>query len=94
MEIKLDAPQELPLVFADVALVERVLQNLMDNALKFTPEGGRVAIQLVNQSKGVEVRISDTGPGIPENEQSHIFERYRQANASNYKKAGAGLGLA
>ena len=94
IEIKLEAPPELPLVFADVALVERVLQNLMDNALKFTPAGGRVAIQLKNHSKGVEVRISDTGPGISEGEQAHIFERYRKSTAVENKKVGAGLGLA
>ncbi len=94
VEIKLDAPPELPLVFADVALVERVLQNLMDNALKFTPPGGSVAIQLRNRSKGVEVRVSDTGPGIPEGEQAHIFERYRKSKAVENDKVGTGLGLA
>ena len=94
IEVRLDAPPELPLVFADVALVERVLQNLMDNALKFTPPGGSVAIQLRNHSKGVEVRISDTGPGIPEGEQAHIFERYRKSTAAENKKEGTGLGLA
>ncbi|MCO6488149.1 MAG: HAMP domain-containing protein [Phaeodactylibacter sp.] len=94
IEIRLDAPAELPLVFADVALVERVLQNLMDNALKFTPPGGKVAIQLRNRSKGVEVRVSDTGPGIPESEQAHIFERYRKSEATENKKVGTGLGLA
>ena len=94
IEIRLDAPPELPLVFADVALVERVLQNLMDNALKFTPPGGSVAIQLKNRPKGVEIRISDTGPGIPESEQSHIFERYRKSTSVENKKVGTGLGLA
>ena len=94
IEIRLDAPPEMPLVFADVALVERVLQNLMDNALKFTPPGGKVAIQLRNHNKGVEVRVSDTGPGIPESEQAHIFERYRKSEATENKKVGTGLGLA
>ncbi|MCB9297451.1 MAG: HAMP domain-containing histidine kinase [Lewinellaceae bacterium] len=94
IEIRLDTPPELPLVFADVALVERVLQNLMDNALKFTPPGGKVAIQLRNHNKGVEVRVSDTGPGIPESEQAHIFERYRKSEATENKKVGTGLGLA
>ena len=94
IEIRLDAPPELPLVFADVALVERVLQNLMDNALKFTPPGGSVAIQLKNRPKGVEIRISDTGPGIPESEQSHIFERYRKSTSVENIKVGTGLGLA
>ncbi|MCB0571661.1 MAG: HAMP domain-containing histidine kinase [Phaeodactylibacter sp.] len=92
--LKLEHPRELPLVFADLGLVERVIQNLMDNALKFTPEGGKVTLQLRNREEGVEVRISDTGPGIPESEQSHIFERYRKAGGGNERNKGAGLGLA
>lgn len=96
IELNLDAPKELPLVFADVALVERAIQNLMDNALKFTPEGGKVSIALAPKDKGVEVKISDTGPGIPEKEQSYIFERYRQTDNTTPKahSKGAGLGLA
>jgi signal transduction histidine kinase len=93
--MKLDMSPGLPMVFADVGLVERVIQNLMDNALKFTPEGGNVTIALEEMDKSVEVKIADTGPGIPENEQSFIFERYRQSErVSNEKQHGAGLGLA
>jgi signal transduction histidine kinase len=94
IRISLDQPQKLPLVFADLALVERVLQNLMDNALKFTPAGGEVKITLRETDNNVEVRISDTGPGIPESEQSAIFERYRKASAEDSRTGGAGLGLA
>jgi signal transduction histidine kinase len=95
IQLTLDQPQKLPLVFADVALVERVVQNLMDNALKFTPAGGEVKIVLREAEKHVEVRIADTGPGIPESEQSAIFERYRKASASSTNQTGgAGLGLA
>jgi signal transduction histidine kinase len=95
IQLTLDQPQKLPLVFADVALVERVAQNLMDNALKFTPAGGEVKIVLREAEKHVEVRIADTGPGIPESEQSAIFERYRKASASSTNQTGgAGLGLA
>ncbi len=94
IKLELDAPKDLPLVFADVGLVERAIQNLMDNALKFTPEGGSVAIDLVAQDTGVEVKISDTGPGIPESEQSYIFERYRQTDNTKANGKGAGLGLA
>ena len=94
IQLQLEHPRELPLVFADVALVERALQNLIDNALKFTPKGGRINLRLQNRDRGVEVRISDTGPGIPESEQSQIFERYRKADGSPAKNKGAGLGLA
>ena len=94
--IELDLPEQpLPLIFADVSLVERVLQNLMDNALKFTPPGGRVVLRLREQPGHVEVRIADTGPGIPETEQAHIFERYKKAGRNvRESDTGAGLGLA
>lgn len=94
IDLVLESPPGLPLVFADVALVERVFQNLLDNALKFTPEGGKVTLRLQENEKGVEISISDTGPGIPENEQAFIFERYRKGEAGKNKPSGAGLGLA
>ena len=95
IKMNLDMSQDLPMVFADVGLVERVIQNLMDNALKFTPKGGNVTIALQEMDKTVEVKIADTGPGIPENEQSFIFERYRKSErVNNEKQQGAGLGLA
>lgn len=95
VDIKLDMRPDLPMVFADVALVERVMQNLMDNALKFTPQGGDITISITANQKEVEVRVTDTGPGIPEDEQAFIFERYRKAQQpSKEKSTGTGLGLA
>jgi len=82
------------MVFADIGLVERVIQNLMDNALKFTPEDGEVTIALAGKDKSVEVRIADTGPGISMEEQAIIFERYRKVGRKEGKSKGAGLGLA
>lgn len=93
--INLDMRPDLPMVFADVALVERVMQNLMDNALKFTPENGLITIAITADQKEVEVRVTDTGPGIPEEEQAFIFERYRKAaQPTKDKSTGTGLGLA
>ena len=95
IEIAVDVPQDLPLIFADIGLVERVLQNLMDNALKFTPAGGKVTLQMNASVTGVAVRVADTGPGIPEQEQAHIFDRYKKASRSvDGRNMGAGLGLA
>jgi signal transduction histidine kinase len=94
IELKLDIPSGLPMVFADIGLVDRVVQNLMDNALKFTPQGGSVTIELRDKGKQVEVKIADTGPGIPEAEQSFIFERYRKMENNTQPTEGAGLGLA
>ncbi len=94
IDLQLDQPKDLPLVFADVSLVERVLQNLMDNAMKFTPAGGKVTIALRAMKSSVELRITDNGPGIPDSEQLAIFERYRKASSVAQPSAGAGLGLA
>ena len=92
--VHLNMPKNLPLVFADVSLVERVIQNLMDNALKFTPKGGNIQLDLKTLDKHVEIKIADNGPGIPEKEQSFIFERYSKANRKGNQPSGAGLGLA
>ncbi len=94
IDLKLDAEPGLPMVFADISLVERVIQNLLDNALKFTPENGEIKLVLKHADKGVEIRIEDSGPGIPMDEQLHIFERYTQTAVGRKKKSGAGLGLA
>ena len=85
----------LPLVFADISLVERVLQNLIDNALKFTPNKGSITIEMKSSDSSVYVAIQDTGAGIEESEIAQIFDRYKQAKSEPKKeKEGAGLGLA
>ncbi|MGB5944357.1 MAG: ATP-binding protein [Leeuwenhoekiella sp.] len=96
-EIKLDLQfdEDLPLVYADIGLVERVIQNLMDNALKFTPRGGTVTIKLTPVDNAVKLSIQDTGPGIPKNELTHIYERFKQVSPEQKGRGGgAGLGLA
>jgi len=88
-------PAKLPMVFADLGLVERVIQNLMDNAVKFTPTNGKITLQLHPSSDFVEIKIADNGPGISEEDQSHIFDRYRKATRKGRStNGGAGLGLA
>jgi len=94
IKIELVQNQNVPLVFADLSLVERVIQNLMDNALKFTPEGGNIKIELLTDDKNVEIKVKDTGPGISEEDQSQIFDRYRQAERTGHQQQGTGLGLA
>lgn len=92
--IDLKMEENLPLVFADIKLVERAIQNLMDNALKFTPDSGTINLEMKTSSSGVKILIIDSGPGIPENEQSYIFERYKKLGTSEKSSTGAGLGLA
>ncbi|MCW2121186.1 sensor histidine kinase [Flavobacterium sp. 7A] len=87
--------KELAPVLADISLIERVIQNLLDNALKFTPEGGTISIiteKCLNNT--VKITISDTGIGIPEKDRERIFARYYRANNYTDLKNSTGLGLA
>ena len=93
IDLQLDNPEENCMVFADVSLVERALQNLIENALKYTQANGKVTLSLQKKGKNVEINITDTGTGIAVNEQPFIFDRYKQVDKSA-KKQGYGLGLA
>ena len=82
-------------VYADIGLIQRVLENLLRNALKFTPRGGRVSIALEERPDRVAVSVADTGHGIPEEELGHIFDRFYCAQRGDRDDAGStGLGLA
>jgi signal transduction histidine kinase len=88
-------PHDLPLVVADIALIDRVIQNLSDNAIKFTPSGGRVKIELKHRTGSVVIDISDTGKGIAAEDIPFIFDRYNKGSQKNiFQTEGAGLGLA
>lgn len=89
-------PVDLPMVHADIGLIERVISNLVDNALRHTPAGGRVVVAPSLEAERVVVRVSDTGSGIAERDRPRIFERfYRDDEArSTQTVRGAGLGLA
>ncbi|MBM1107077.1 HAMP domain-containing histidine kinase [Aurantibacter crassamenti] len=93
ISLELENPKENCMVFADVSLVERALQNLIENALKYTEPKGKVTLSLKKEGKNIEINITDTGTGIPVNEQPFIFDRYKQVDKSA-KKQGSGLGLA
>ncbi|MFS4468342.1 ATP-binding protein [Maribacter sp. 2210JD10-5] len=94
VELELDNPKDNCMVFADVSLVERALQNLLENAIKYTEPNGKVTLSLIKKQSDVEINITDTGAGIPANEQPFIFDRYKQVDKSAQKKSGYGLGLA
>ncbi|MCG8552317.1 MAG: cell wall metabolism sensor histidine kinase WalK, partial [Desulfobacterales bacterium] len=84
----------VPFVEADIALIERALENLIANALDYTPVKGTVSVAISLETE-VVIRISDTGPGIPEKELPHIFNRFYRPGPSGRKKGGhTGLGLA
>ena len=95
ISITTNLSKELPPVYADVSLIERVMQNLIDNAMKFTPDGGSIIISTnKDNEKNVSVSVTDTGIGIPENQREQIFARYYKANSFSDLKNSTGLGLA
>ncbi len=94
IRLNIQASDNLPLVFADISLTERVLQNLLDNAFKFTPAGGTITILLAETNAGVKVAITDTGVGISPEDLTHIFERYKQIHPRSPGAKGMGIGLA
>jgi signal transduction histidine kinase len=87
--------KSLPFVNADIGLIERVLENLIENAVHNTPPGGSVRLLLRPQQENVAVQVSDTGQGIPAKDLSHIFNRFYQLEKSRKSDLGhSGLGLA
>ncbi len=87
-------PPGLPPLAADGDKVERVLQNLVDNALKFSPMGGSVSIQAAEHEPGwVRVEVADTGPGVPDEYKNRLFDRYVQIKGRRGHRRGIGLGL-
>jgi len=92
--------RNLPMIETDPGKLQQILYNFLSNAIKFTPPGGTVtttAARLARQDKspGVRLGVSDTGPGIPYDQQDAIFEKFRQLDASHTRShAGTGLGLA
>ncbi len=81
-------------VKADIALMNRALTNLVDNAIRHTPEGGSVTITSTHSGKDVIVEVCDTGSGIPESDLPFIFDRFYQIDKSRSGNHGSGLGLA
>ncbi|MCP4375506.1 MAG: HAMP domain-containing protein [bacterium] len=101
--IESEVARGLPMVVTDAGKLQQILFNLLSNAMKFTPVGGTVTLKATTEMMessgsnvpGVVISVSDTGPGIPEAEQSHIFEKFYQVEASLTKEVqGTGLGLA
>ncbi len=92
-QVEVDVPTDLPQVHADPELVRQLVINLLDNATKYTPEGGTISISALHRTtQKIQVSICDTGPGIPEENQQRIFEdRFRLKR--DEAKDGYGIGL-
>ncbi|MCY9784934.1 DUF4118 domain-containing protein [Nocardiopsis sp. EMB25] len=91
--VRVDVPAELPLVTADPGLLERVLVNVVGNALRFSPPDAPPTVTAAAFEDGVRVRIVDHGPGVPEQEMGHMFVPFQRLGDTEHD-AGLGLGLA
>jgi signal transduction histidine kinase len=86
--------ESLDTIRADERKVKQVLLNLLSNALKFTPEGGRIEVRAELNEAMVAISVTDTGVGIAPEDQEAIFEEFRQVGTADKKVEGTGLGLA
>ena len=94
MTLDRDACDEPIIVRADPERLQQILLNLLGNAVKFTPSGGRVSLSCTAQGEVAEIRVTDTGPGVPAGKEEAIFEPFVQADrALNRPHEGVGLGL-
>ena len=95
LTLQADIPPRLPPVVGTPTYLRRVLDNLIGNAVKYTPEGGRITVRLRRNGEQVALNVSDTGIGIPEDQLDRIFDRFYQVDGSATRAySGVGLGLA
>jgi signal transduction histidine kinase len=92
LELQLDAPDGLPEVLADRNRMLQICENLIGNAAKFTPAGGRISVGALARGREVLFWVADTGEGIEEDDLPHVFDRFWQGREAR-KRRGAGLGL-
>lgn len=94
VSIKIDEISNLPRVQIDKYKIHRVINNLIDNALKFSPQNSEILIKAgIKNQQLMEIRVIDSGPGVPKEYQSRIFERFAQIPGMPSRKRGSGLGL-
>jgi PAS domain S-box-containing protein len=90
----MELPDSLPLVGADKVRLRQIVLNLLNNALNFTPEGGRITLRVAQNEANLVVEVEDNGPGIAEEGQQHMFEPYHCMEVAGERLSGLGLGLA
>ena len=95
LEVEVAISPEVPLLWVHGTLIEQALVNLLDNAAKFSPPGGRIAIQAEPRDQELVIDLCDQGPGIPAEERERIFDMfYSVSRGDRHDRGGSGLGLA
>lgn len=93
ISVVIDVPADLPPAYADRDMIERVVVNLLDNAVRYTPEGGAVCISACQEGDMLRLYVADSGPGIPRQAREHIFEKFGRAQNNEPLRGASGLGL-
>jgi signal transduction histidine kinase len=91
--VRSEVASDLRPVRADSTIVQRVLDNLLDNAIKFTPVGGVITVEVKRGEGTVLVAVADTGEGVPESSRTRVFEKFEQLKPASSGQRGSGLGL-
>jgi two-component system sensor histidine kinase KdpD len=92
-DVALQVAPDLPLLDLDVVLFEQVLVNLLDNASRYAPPGSTVLISATHAGDGVELVVSDNGPGLPPDDLGQLFDKFYRGHKDDRHRAGTGLGL-
>lgn len=93
LDLHLDVAEDVGIVWADDLRLKQVVLNLVSNAVKFTPDGGRVEVLATREDADVMIRVADTGDGVPSEDRERIFESFQQGHRGAPKEEGTGLGL-
>jgi len=94
LDLTLEPTDELPMVKADAQRIHQVFSNLIGNAIKFTPRGGKICVSGKRRGSDVHMGVSDTGPGIPAEQLQHVFGQFWQASGGDRRGIGLGLAIA
>lgn len=94
LELRYKKPPKFPVLTLDEVKIRQVIMNFIDNAIYYTPAGGHVTVELIDEPQSIELRVEDDGIGVPKAEQHHLFTKfYRAENARKARPDGTGLGL-